>query len=143
MEPEPGLDAALAGAHPETGESAPGARTQFPASLGPQEAGSARPRPPSTLERTRVASRLSGFDSARSFAWREFCARFGASLNQAELLSVAQVLASEAGVKVDREAKRRKEVLIKWFDENYLAIAPILPRIRLENTDGKTMTGCL
>jgi hypothetical protein len=32
-------------------------------------------------------------------------------------------------------------VLIKWFDEHYAAIAPILPRLQLQDSDGKMITG--
>jgi hypothetical protein len=146
MDPEHGLGAAwsrvlaLAKAHPEASGPACGAAGAGLAT--PTEpAESAALNPPSTLERKRVQSRLGGFDSSKSVAWQEFCTRFGKSLNHTELLSVAEVIASQIGVRVDREAKRRKEVLIKWFDENYLAIAPILPRLKLENADGKMMTG--
>jgi hypothetical protein len=50
------------------------------------------------------------------------------------------VIGSEIGIKVDREAKRRKEVLIKWFDENYTAIRTVIGKIEMEDTDGRSMT---
>jgi hypothetical protein len=58
-----------------------------------------------------------------------------------ELRSLAEVVGAEIGVKVDREAKRRKEVLIKWFDENYALMGPILARIQMEDSNGRPMTG--
>jgi hypothetical protein len=94
-----------------------------------------------TAERQRVETRLMGFDVNRSPAWQDIRSRFGDSLNQAELLSLAEVIGTEIGVKVDREAKRRKEVLIKWFDENYPSIQNILAAIQMEDCDGKPMTG--
>jgi hypothetical protein len=92
-------------------------------------------------DRKRVEARLMGFDSSRSAAWQRICARFGDSLSQSELLSLAEVISSEVGLKVDREAKRRKEVLIKWFDENYPAIEDLLDRLRLEDANGRPITG--
>jgi hypothetical protein len=35
-------------------------------------------------------------------------------------------------MKLDHDAKRRKTVLIKWFEENWTAIAPFLDYIVLE-----------
>jgi hypothetical protein len=98
-------------------------------------------RLPITIERQRVENRLMGFDANRSRAWQDIRERFGDSLNQSELLSLAEVLGAEIGVKVDREAKRRKEVLIKWFDENYSSIQNILSTIQMEDCEGKLMTG--
>jgi hypothetical protein len=81
-----------------------------------------------------------GFDASQSIAWREIRTRFGDSLVQTELLSLAQVICSEIGIQVDREAKRRKEVLIKWFDENYSAIRGILSKIEMEDVNGRPLT---
>jgi hypothetical protein len=96
---------------------------------------------PNRIERQRVEARLMGFDVNRSPAWRDIRARFGDSLNQSELLSLAEVIGKEIGVKVDREAKRRKEVLIKWFDEHYSSMKSILASIEIEDSEGKLMTG--
>ena len=93
------------------------------------------------LERKRVEDRLNGFNMRTSPAWREICRRFGPSLNQTELLSLAQIIAGQLGLKVDREAKRRKEVLIKWYDENLKAVMEILPYIVLEDGDGNAVVG--
>jgi hypothetical protein len=91
-----------------------------------------------TMERERVDSRLRGFNPHESVAWADIRRRFGDSLNQAELRSLAEVIGSEVGIKVDREAKRRKEVLIKWFDENYGVIQGVLGKIEMEETDGES-----
>lgn len=93
------------------------------------------------LERKRVDARLNGFVYKESRAWHEITRHYGDGLNQAELLSLAEVLASQIGIKVDREAKRRKEVLIKWYDENIDTIVDIMPRIKLEDKDGKPVEG--
>lgn len=93
------------------------------------------------LERMRVDKRLKGFQVKDSIAWKEICKRFGSNLNQVELLSIAEVIGNQLNIKVDREAKRRKEVLIKWFDENYSSIGPFLDKIVLEDRSGKKIEG--
>lgn len=81
------------------------------------------------IERKRVDKRLKGFVFKESKAWKLICSHYGSNLNQVELLSIAEVIGQELSIKVDREAKRRKEVLIKWFEENIDKIEPILERI--------------
>jgi hypothetical protein len=87
-------------------------------------------------ERSRVVARLTNFHSKSSSAWAEITKRFGSSLNQTELLSIAEVIGWKLGIRVDREAKRRKEVLVKWFEEHWAEIADIVSTIRLEDSHG-------
>jgi hypothetical protein len=84
-------------------------------------------------EKDRIASRLNGFNSKDNSVWKAITQRFGANIKQPELLSMALILASHANVKLDRDAKRRKSVLIKWFEENWSAIEPFLQFVVLEN----------
>jgi hypothetical protein len=93
------------------------------------------------LERKRLADRLEGFNFKTSLGWQAISTHFGETLTQTELLSVAKVIGSELGINIDREAKRRKEVLVKWFDEHYEHLSEILPRITLEDDSGKRMDG--
>ncbi|KAK8891581.1 hypothetical protein M9Y10_028794 [Tritrichomonas musculus] len=93
------------------------------------------------LERKRVSNRLNGFSIKDSIAWQEICKRFGPNLNQSELLSMAEIIGQQAGIKVDREAKRRKEVLIKWYEENIVIIRKMLPFFKLEDTEGNLLRG--
>lgn len=93
------------------------------------------------LERRKVDRRLEGFTPTTSRAWREICERYGSGLNQTELLSLAEVISIHLGLKVDRDAKRRKEVLIKWFDENFDQILPFLDHVILEDSSGKRLVG--
>jgi hypothetical protein len=92
-------------------------------------------------ERCRVAARLGSFHSKSSTAWAEIVKRFGDGLNQTELLSIAQVLGWMLDIRVDREAKRRKEVLVKWFDEHWSAISDTVNLIRLEDIHGRPIIG--
>lgn len=84
---------------------------------------------------------MNGFVYKNSAAWKVITEKYGDNLNQAELLSLAEVIAEQLGLKVDREAKRRKEVLVKWYDEHLSEIMCLLPRIILEDKDGKKFEG--
>lgn len=87
-----------------------------------------------TKEKERIAERLGTFNPKDNVVWHEITQRFGANIKQPELLSIANVLAQNAGIKLDRDAKRRKSVLIKWFEENWNAIQPFLAYVVLEDT---------
>ena len=84
-------------------------------------------------EKERIAGRLTGFNPKDNDVWRQITSRFGANIKQPELLSIAKVLAQNANLKLDRDAKRRKSVLIKWFDENWNLIAPFIDYVVLED----------
>ena len=85
-------------------------------------------------EKKRISERLNGFNPRDNNAWKEISRRFGSNIKHPELLSIANVLASSANVRLDRDAKRRKTVLIKWFQENWAAISPFLDYVVLEDT---------
>ncbi|EAX97547.1 hypothetical protein TVAG_006780 [Trichomonas vaginalis G3] len=87
-----------------------------------------------TKEKERIAERLGSFNPKDNAVWHEITQRFGANIKQPELLSIANVLAQNASIKLDRDAKRRKSVLIKWFEENWNAIQPYLAYVVLEDT---------
>lgn len=83
-------------------------------------------------EKIRIQDRLQGFVPKLSRPWIEIQNRFGDNITHGELLSIAEVLAASARIFLDRDAKRRKSVLIKWFHENWLKIYPFLNYIILE-----------
>jgi hypothetical protein len=89
--------------------------------------------PPAAFEHQRIMSRLVGYSSKDSGVWREIVRRFGKKIKQPELVSIAAAVAHSADVRLDRDAKRRKKVLIKWFEEHWAAIAPFLDYVVLEN----------
>lgn len=84
-------------------------------------------------DKSKINSRIQGFDQKNCLVWKEICKKFGSSLSHNELLSIAQVIASNCNIKVDRDAKRRKEVLIKWFDENTEVILPFLNYMKIDD----------
>ncbi|EAX98890.1 hypothetical protein TVAG_210840 [Trichomonas vaginalis G3] len=83
-------------------------------------------------EKDRIKGRLTGFDTKNNIAWHEITSRFGENVKQQELLSIANVLSLNANIKLDRDAKRRKSVLIKWFNENWTVLAPFLQFVVLD-----------
>ncbi|OHT13542.1 hypothetical protein TRFO_03281 [Tritrichomonas foetus] len=88
-----------------------------------------------TNERLRIAYRLAGFNPKDNYVTQEITRRFGANLKQGELVNIAQVIADQASIKLDRDAKRRKNVLFKWFEENWTQITPYLDYIVLEDNN--------
>ena len=97
-------------------------------------------------EKLRVFTRLKGFRAKESLVWTEITRRFGNEIKHGELLSIAEVVAANAGVQLDRDAKRRKSVLIKWFEENWFQISPYLNYVILEDkknqNNGMIMPSC-
>jgi hypothetical protein len=90
-------------------------------------------------ERRKLNHRIANFRVFESKAWQELASRGWDGLTHAELLSVAQVLVNKLSIPVDREAKRRKCILVKWFDEHLEDIRPLLDFIHLEfETDFKS-----
>jgi hypothetical protein len=85
-------------------------------------------------EKQRIANRLQGFNPKDNQIWNALAQKFGTNLKQPELLSIAAVLSKSANVRLDRDAKRRKSVLLKWFEENWNSICPFLDYVVLADT---------
>ena len=91
-------------------------------------------------EADRVSKRLSGFDYEKSSVWLNISSKFGSRISHAELKSIAFVICCYTGLKVDRDASRDNRVLIKWYEENWNEIQPLLPKIHLrDNNDVEIM----
>jgi hypothetical protein len=60
------------------------------------------------LEHWQIDSRIKDFDLVRSLPYQRFQELQWDTLKFPELVSVCEILAREAGVTIDREAKRRK-----------------------------------
>lgn len=84
-------------------------------------------------ERERVQKRVDGFKWKRSTAWKRLTASYGPHLKHEELLSIADLVAKKLDIRLDRDARRRKIVLVKWFEENWGAVEPLLSKIVLED----------
>ncbi|KAH0794177.1 hypothetical protein GPJ56_001924 [Histomonas meleagridis] len=77
-------------------------------------------------ETIRIATRLRNFDWKKSRPWKEIQRIFGSSISLAELKILSSNLAKDAQITQDRDAKRRKSVMIKWMDENWELLSPHL-----------------
>ena len=87
-------------------------------------------------EKQRIALRMNGFDLKENHIWEELTKRFGSNIKRGELTNIAKVLAEAANIKLDRDAKRRKSVLLKWFDEHWDTIYPLLDYVVFSETEG-------
>jgi hypothetical protein len=80
----------------------------------------------------RVKKRVSGFDWKTSPAWIYLSETYGPKLKQDELVSIAEAVTPKINIKLDRDARRRKSVIVKWFQDHWLSIQPFLCRIILD-----------
>jgi hypothetical protein len=78
-------------------------------------------------DRQKVCRRIGDFEWHKSAEWEEICRRYGGDLLHKDLLAIAKVTAIKAGLPLDRDAKRRKNVLIKWFHEHWEILSEYLP----------------
>lgn len=83
------------------------------------------------IEQKRIQDRMNDFDIKESRAYKEFERRGWNKLPQTVLKSIAQVIEEQAKISLDRESKRRRTILIKWFDDHFDLISPFLNRINL------------
>jgi hypothetical protein len=59
------------------------------------------------------------------------------------LLEIAMSLANLIGVKLDRQDKRRRELLIGWFNKHYDRICDYVPRMVLRDDNGMMLGPCI
>lgn len=85
----------------------------------------------SIREQDRIRDRLQEFDYKNSRAWKELEQLKWTERSQKELVSIAQVFAKHCNIDLDRESKRRKEVLIKWFDDHWDEILPKVSNLEI------------
>jgi hypothetical protein len=89
------------------------------------------PSTQSQSERNLITQKLNGFNYETSrikpilqqYNWEE--------MKMTELSAIALALSEYTGIKMDREDKRRKEVLLKWFEDNLDSFLLLLPSIKL------------
>ncbi|OHS94985.1 hypothetical protein TRFO_38795 [Tritrichomonas foetus] len=83
-------------------------------------------------ERERIKMIIRDFNYKQSKAWHSFEQIKWDKMNHKELVCIAQVLEKELNVVLDRESKRRKEVLVNWFDRNWEVLQPYINCISFE-----------
>lgn len=84
-------------------------------------------------EIARVQQRVSGFNPQCSDAWAGLCQHFGSKITQDELVSIAEAIKLYAQVKLDRDARRRKSVILKWYQDNWAQISKYIKYVVLED----------
>jgi hypothetical protein len=77
-------------------------------------------------DRLLTEMRLRNFDPENCPAASLLTQLFGSAINATDLVSLAETCSYYLDIYLDREAKRRKSVLLKWFDENLQRIGPFL-----------------
>ena len=83
-------------------------------------------------EQKKISQGLGEFDYKKSRAWKEIVDHNWESLSKGELLLIARVLSTYLHIPIGRESKRRKPVLVKWFDENLSKISEYLNVITIQ-----------
>lgn len=79
--------------------------------------------------------RRNNFDEKKCRAYKQLEDLGLLKRNHSALLSIAQVIAAHHKLNIDRESKRRKKLLIKWYDDNFDVVFPALAELELEFTD--------
>ena len=83
-------------------------------------------------EQQRLKTRLGNFKYHESPVWKSLYQRYGPHLGHNELTSIAELICETEDLRLDRDAKRRKVVLVKWFEEHWDVIERRLDFIALE-----------
>jgi hypothetical protein len=83
-------------------------------------------------ERIVIDQRLQNFRLKDSRAYQFFEDRKWTELRVPEMVSIGQLFALAAELEMDREAKRRKEVLFRWMEDNWEACRPHAMELQLE-----------
>ncbi|KAK8857752.1 hypothetical protein M9Y10_016162 [Tritrichomonas musculus] len=90
-------------------------------------------------ERSVIQEKLENFDYKKSKAWLKLTSKFGDKVNHKLLLSIAHLVSKQFNIELCREYKRRKEMLIKWFDENIDTVWPYVnDNLVFEYVDGRS-----
>ena len=84
-----------------------------------------------------IAKELSHFDYQKSYAWQQLQLHFSSGVRFSELKSIASILIMNFPYlpPLSRSAVRSAPILIKWYNDNWKLIAPILPYIKMIDSD--------
>lgn len=89
-------------------------------------------------EKLFLEEKRKNFDMTKCEAWSRLTQKFGQKVSQEELLTIAQIVSHELDIPLAREYKRRKEILVKWFDENLEAVWPFINnKVRVTDQEGE------
>ena len=76
-------------------------------------------------ERFLMNIQLRNFDPENCRAAKKLTERFG-KRTQPELLSLAQLISAYTGIQLHREFKRRRSMLLSWYEQNFDVIWPFI-----------------
>ena len=91
------------------------------------------PAPQPSLEKQKLAIKLGGFDYKSSDAWRKIVELYGTDIKRTTLCDIAKYIAEKKGLKMDRDSKRRKDVLLKWYSDNWSVAIGILEKVKVKD----------
>lgn len=67
-------------------------------------------------------------------------AYFPGGIGKHELIMIALLISDHIGIQLDRDARRRRNVLLAWYWEHWSEIFPYLKYVRFECDDGHILT---
>ena len=91
------------------------------------------------IAETQKKKKKDSFNYKDTEAYQMIIDKFGNNVRQQELIQIACCLSKKIGVKVERDSKRRKDLLFKWFQENIDKISPILHQVVAFGKDGRVL----
>jgi hypothetical protein len=85
-----------------------------------------------------IAQVLQNFNYETSDAWAFLTHHFSSGVRHRELNSIALITSKTFNIpRVTRDAQRSYPMLIKWFQDNWGAIEPILPLVSLRDENDR------
>lgn len=94
---------------------------------------------PSKPEPSPFKKRKEIFNYKTCDAYALLTEKFGANIKHQELIMIASKAAKMYNLKVDRDAKRRKDLLFKWFQEHLKTIEPMLKTTLVFDKNGSIL----
>ena len=88
---------------------------------------------PQSDDKEKVKAILGDFDPNKSEAWLTLEENFGVNVKQPPLLEIAKIIGQHVHINVNRNARRRKSVLIKWYHDNWDVIKPYIKNFRVDD----------
>ena len=81
----------------------------------------------------RIYIKLHDFDIYKSEAWNFICKQFSCGITHHELLSIAQLISQQTGLRLNRDESRDNRLLIKWYSDNWTKISPLISMIHIRD----------
>jgi hypothetical protein len=82
-------------------------------------------------DQSEAVERLGSFVPEESRVWQLLQARFGSKLTMPMLEAITTMVSKRSGATPDRQARRRKGIMVKWLQEQIQCLESLLPRMIL------------